>query len=203
MIRGAGDILGPEQSGFIDSIGFDMYLKLLNEAVQDKLNGQVKEETITFNNNLNVNAYIPSYYANDSDKIALYQEISTCENLTQLDITKQKIIDIYGKLPAETELLFKKKEVDILLRLAEIQSMNELKDRIDLTLGNNFTRINGIGNMLFESLLPFISFTKISYRNKEFQISMDKRKDWIDYLISLLKSILSIYSVNKLKEEIV
>ena len=70
MIRGAGDVLGPEQAGFIDNIGLDMYIKLLNEAVQDKLKGVVSEEEHSeLNLNLSVEAYIPSSYANDSDKI--------------------------------------------------------------------------------------------------------------------------------------
>ncbi len=190
MIRGAGDILGPEQAGFIDSVGFDMYIRLLNEAVQDKLNGvPEKEEEIVLNNNLSVDAYIPSSYASQSDKIELYQEISVAETIEQLLITKQKTIDIYGKLPKETELLFKKKEVDILTRTADIKNFTETKASIELVLGEEYCRIKSIGNILFETLIPFMSYTKINYRNREFYISMSKRDEWINDLIDLLNSL--------------
>ncbi len=201
MIRGAGDILGPEQAGFIDSVGFDMYVRLLNEAVQDKLNGVTeKEEEVVLNKNLSVDAYIPNSYASPSDKIELYQEINVCETLEQLQITKQKTIDIYGRLPKETELLFKKKEVDILSRIANIKNFNETRASIELVLGDDYCRIKSIGNILFETLIPFMTYTKINYRNKEFYISMSKQDDWIDDLIDLLKSLSNIYKVNKIKE---
>ena len=63
MIRGAGDILGPEQAGFIDSIGLDMYIKLLNDAVKEKMEGKIEEEDVEINPTLDIDAYIPNSYA--------------------------------------------------------------------------------------------------------------------------------------------
>jgi transcription-repair coupling factor (superfamily II helicase) len=196
MIRGAGDILGPEQAGFIDSIGLDMYIKLLNESVQDKLNGTVsKEEHSELNLNLSIEAYIPSTYASDADKIELYQEINSSTTLDQLNIVKHKVIDIYGKLPNEVELLFKKRQIDILTKVASVKSLTERQNQIEIILNDDYNKIRAVGNLLFESLIPFISFTKIAYRNKEFRITMNKRANWSSDVINLLEGLSNI--VNK------
>lgn len=202
MIRGAGDVLGPEQAGFIDNIGLDMYIKLLNESVQEKLNGEIPtKQEIKLNNEIAVDAYIPSSYASDSDKIELYQEINSCETADQLIIVKQKTIDIYGKLPKEVELLFDKKFVDVLSKAAQVRSLSENANYINFNLSDTFSTIRGIGNILFETLIPYIAYTKIEYKNHEFRFTMKKVNGWLDSLIGLLTSLSNIYKINKVKEE--
>lgn len=198
LIRGAGDVLGPEQAGFIDNIGLDMYLKLLNESVQEKLTGQERKETpIPLFSNLSGEAYIPSSYASDFDKIELYQEINSCDTSDMIVVCKHKMEDIYGKIPPEVQLLFKKRMVDILINEADVKEIKEFDKFVEIIIDSNFSTIRGIGNIMVETLLPFVSFTKISYQNKSFFITMTKRSKWIDDLINLLKSLASIYKINK------
>ena len=118
MIRGAGDILGPEQAGFIDSIGLDMYIKLLNDAVKEKMEGKVEEEDIEINPTLDIDAYIPNSYAKEGDKIELYQEILHAPTLFELETIKTKTRDVYGRLPEEVESLFAKRSIDLLTKEA-------------------------------------------------------------------------------------
>ena len=202
MIRGAGDILGPEQAGFIDNIGLEMYIKLLNEAIREKMGQapEVPKEGVKITN-LSVDAYIPSSYASDSDKIELYQEINSCETLEQLFNTKQRMIDIYGKPPSETELLFKKRKIDILSKEAMVKSLVEQFNQVVITLKDNFSTVRGIGNMLFEILIPYIAFTRIVYKNHEFIITMNKQKQWVKHVEGLLESLLNLCKTNKIKEE--
>ena len=200
MIRGAGDILGPEQAGFIDSIGLDMYIKLLNEAVQDKLSGITDEETIEANPNLTLDAYIPKEYANDSDKIGLYQEILMAPSLEDLDNLKYKIKDIYGELPEEVIKLFDKRSIDLLIREADIKQLNEVLNNVEILLGDKFIKIKGIGNILFEALIPFLNFIKVSYQKNQFKIMLKKRKDWIKDLKELLMCLSRIIKGNIVKE---
>ena len=199
MIRGAGDILGPEQAGFVDNIGLDMYFKLLNESVQEKLNQNVEQEEINEVNNLKVEAFIPDSYANESDKIALYQEINSCVTMEQLETTKEKMIDIYGKPPKQVEMLYEKRSVDILLKDANCESLKEYPSYLELVLGEDFSKIRGVGNMLFEALLPFIDFVKISYKNKKFDIIITKKKNWFNDLIKMLNAILRVYKTDGIK----
>jgi len=196
LIRGAGDILGPEQAGFIDSIGLDMYIKLLNESIKEKMEGITPEE-ITFNPNLSLDAYIPSSFANDQEKIELYQEIMSSPSLEALARVKNRTKDMYGSLPNEVETLFIKRNIDLLSEQANVESINENSRTIDVILGKSYINIRGIGNMIFEGMIPFLKFTKISYSNNVFKIQLQKSGDWIRNLENILLSLGSILEHNK------
>ena len=202
MIRGAGDILGPEQAGFIDSIGLDMYIKLLNEAIKEKMDGEVAEETVEVNPVLNVDAYIPNSYAKEGDKIELYQDILHAASLENIADIKKKTRDIYGRLPEEVELLFVKRSIDLLVREAHVLKLDEKPKLVEIKLGDEYINIRGIGNILFEALIPFLAFVKISYANNVFKIQLSKRKEWMLDLENILKSLLEIqkhFSVQEVK----
>lgn len=197
LIRGAGDILGPEQAGFIDSIGLDMYLKLLNESVHNKLTHENVEEEIKANANLSVDAYIPDSYAKDADKIELYQEILSVQDEIQLAETRQKIEDIYGKIPQSVDFLFLKKRIDLFSSLAHVDKLKETDKMIEIILSDSYLSIKGIGNLLFEALVPYLGFIKINYSDKKFKLYIHKRKSWTDDIIAILKSLSNIYNVDK------
>ena len=201
MIRGAGDILGPEQAGFIDSIGLDMYIKLLNEAVQDKMNPH-EETPIEANPEISLDAYIPKEYASDSDKIGLYQEILMAPSLEDLAILKEKTKDIYGDLPDEVDKLFIKRSIDLLVREGQVENLSEVYQKIEIVLGDAYLKIKGIGNILFEAMIPFLNFIKVSYTNNKFKIFITKRKTWIDDLEKILRTLTNIVKGNKIKEVI-
>ena len=199
MIRGAGDILGPEQAGFIDSIGLDMYIKLLNEAIKEKMTGE-QEEPVEFNPNLSLDAYIPNDYAGDNEKIGLYQEILMAPSREDLANFKMKMKDIYGTLPKEVDTLFLKRSIDLLVRESEIESLQDYSNRVEIVAGDKYIKIKGIGNILFESLIPYLNFIKVSYANNRFKIVMSKRNKWIKDLENILESLTNIVTKNKVKE---
>ena len=202
MIRGAGDILGPEQAGFIDSIGLDMYIKLLNEAVKEKMEGtNHKEEQYNKTLSLAFDAYIPKEYASDSDKIELYHDILAASSIDSLNDIKVKVRDIYGRLPEEVEQLFYKRAIDLMVKQCEINDIKENKNNVELYLGNNFINIKGIGNILFEALIPYLSIIKISYLNHKFKIVMMKKGNWLIDLENILKSLVNIISTNEVIEK--
>ncbi|MCQ2802274.1 MAG: transcription-repair coupling factor [Bacilli bacterium] len=197
MIRGAGDILGPEQAGFIDSIGLDMYIKLLNEAVQEKVEGKEHvDPTYHPNITIKMDAYIPKEYANDKDKLELYQNIVNCSNSDSLLQYKNTTRDIYGKLPNETELLFVKRHIQLLIEEIGTSVLKEFPKFVEIYLGENFINIKGIGNILFEAMIPYLSLIKISYVNHKFKIVVTKSQDWINDLLNILKALKSILDSN-------
>ena len=202
MIRGAGDILGPEQAGFIDSIGLDMYIKLLNEAIKEKMEGEKEEEEVEFNPTLNVDAYIPNTYAKEGDKIELYQEILHAPTIEILHSIKEKTKDVYGKLPEEVETLFIKRIIDLLVRDACVSKLEERPKFVEINLGEEYINIKGIGNLLFEALIPFLAFVKISYANNVFKILLNKGKNWLTDLENILKSLLEIQKHFTIKETV-
>ena len=119
-IRGAGNLLGAEQSGFIADLGYETYQKILNEAMTELRNDEFAELYENNEDNLaqNVNyvddcqvdtdmeiMFPPEYIENISERITIYQELDNIADKTQLDNFVTKIEDRFGKLPAEAQQL--------------------------------------------------------------------------------------------------
>jgi transcription-repair coupling factor (superfamily II helicase) len=119
-IRGAGNMLGGEQSGFISEIGFEMYQKILNEAMNELRESEFKElfderQTDTFGSYVNdcifetdMEVRIPNDYVNNvNERLSLYQELDNLKNQEELDNYAKQLVDRFGPLPREVkELLF-------------------------------------------------------------------------------------------------
>jgi transcription-repair coupling factor (superfamily II helicase) len=119
-IRGAGNMLGGEQSGFISEIGFEMYQKILNEAMQELRESEFKElfddrntdsfqsfvQDCIFETDLEVR--IPDDYVNNvNERLSLYQELDNLKNTEELDTYALQLKDRFGPIPKEVkELLF-------------------------------------------------------------------------------------------------
>lgn len=102
QIRGAGNILGLEQHGFIASIGFDLYCQLLEEAISE-LKGQKKgEQPLEISLELPVDAYIPDKTMSRSLKMAFYRRLSMLKSLEMLAEIEEELIDRFGELPLQT-----------------------------------------------------------------------------------------------------
>jgi Transcription-repair coupling factor (superfamily II helicase) len=105
-IRGAGNLLGPEQHGHMESVGYDMYCRLLDEAVRE-LTGEakpVKEADIQID--INVSAYIDSSYINnESNKIEMYKRIAAISDMDDVIDVQDELTDRYGDIPEETSSL--------------------------------------------------------------------------------------------------
>jgi len=101
-IRGAGNLLGAEQHGHMDSVGYDMYCKLLSQAVSELRGAPQSEEFETFID-IPVNAFIPSsYIANEEQKLEIYKKISLISSLRDFYDIQDEIEDRYGPMPAST-----------------------------------------------------------------------------------------------------
>lgn len=192
MIRGAGDILGPEQAGFIDSVGLDLYLKLLNEAIEGKKENKVIQPPEP-RKMFAIDAYIPAEYANDADKLELYQELDSIKNDKELDAYRKKVRDIYGRVPKEVAMLINKKKIDLLMEKEEFEGIEELNNRVDITLSQNFSRINGIGNSLFESLSDYLTDLRVSFVERKLKVMLTKKEEWVADLLTILRIIDRVY----------
>lgn len=99
-IRGAGDILGSEQAGFIDTVGIDLYLKMLQDEIS-RLKGITPKEEIIQNEKplLNVSTHISNNYTDDDQlKISIHKEINTIDSLGKLKEVQLDLEDRFGKL---------------------------------------------------------------------------------------------------------
>ena len=126
-IRGAGNLLGAEQHGHMEAVGYDMYCKMLNEAVKH-LKGELSEEdTFTTALDINVDAYIPdSYIANEYHKLDIYKRIAAIESEEEMDDMIEELIDRFGDIPKKVELLL---EVARLKNLAHQAYVTEVTQK--------------------------------------------------------------------------
>lgn len=189
-IRGAGDILGENQSGFIENVGIDLYLDLLKEAIEEK-KGIVKKEEIK-NNNIQVDGYIPlSYAEDDGNKIDLYKQLEKITSLIELEDFEKSVSDIYGKMPSNVSMLIEKKRIDILASEDKVSDIKDNKDYIDIYLSKELSNKDGIGIVLFEkaNLLDYKNIN-LSFAKDNIKIRIRKNgTNWVYYIKEILESI--------------
>jgi len=105
-IRGAGNILGGEQSGQIAAVGFEMYTKLLEETIRE-LKGEAVEEEVETSMNLGVDIYIPHDYIGDENmRMMFYKKIAAATTDERLEAIRNEMRDRFGALPANVDHLF-------------------------------------------------------------------------------------------------
>jgi len=131
-IRGAGNLIGAEQHGHMDAVGYETYCKILEGMIKElkgeKWVEEIKESTKV---DLNVNAYISEkYIKSDVQKMEMYQKISKVENDEELVDIIDELTDRYGDIPKETERLLKVVEIKYMANNLGIDSVEENNNRI-------------------------------------------------------------------------
>jgi transcription-repair coupling factor (superfamily II helicase) len=157
-IRGAGNILGSEQSGHITAIGFDLYCQLLKESIARMKGEKPKHRTLVtlkldfLNDELGESyARIPNNYISDTRlRIQAYRKIALTLELADVKALRREFRDRFGKIPREVEILFQCAEVRIQAADAHIETVETREDRIMLSqrgilfqVGGKFPRMTG------------------------------------------------------------
>lgn len=124
-IRGAGNILGPQQHGHIQAVGFDMYLSLLQEAIAE-LRGMKKEEELFLPSvDLPITAYISEDYILSSPiRLDFYKRIANCRDEEELKELEEEMRDRFGEIPQETRNLFSIMRLRFLAKRAKLSSVH-------------------------------------------------------------------------------
>ncbi len=170
-IRGAGDLLGSEQAGFIDSVGIDLYTKMVNEEVERIKTGTPITEEKETKNAFEVSNHIADEYVNDeSIKIEIHKMISSIKTKDDYQKVKKELIDRFGQVDEEIEVYMLKKIVDNLIE--ELDLLVTKTDR-DISIILNEKLSNKInGEILFLQTYNINPNIKISYRNKKIVLIM-------------------------------
>ncbi len=127
-IRGAGEMLGDEQSGHIHEVGFTLYLELLEQAVSLLKAGKSSElETVTHSGpeiDLGVSALLPQQYIGDvNTRLILYKRLANCKNKQEIIQIREELVDRFGTLPQEAHYLFQTTELKCLAMQARIKKI--------------------------------------------------------------------------------
>ena len=134
-IRGAGNILGAEQHGHMEAVGYDLYCKLLNEAVL-ALKGETDEsQEFETSVDCDIDAYIPpSYIKNEYQKLDIYKRISAIESEEEYMDMQDELIDRFGELPAPVENLLLIASVKALAHSAGVTEVNINRQEARITM---------------------------------------------------------------------
>lgn len=189
-IRGAGNLLGKQQHGFIDSVGFDLYSQMLEEAVNEKRG--IKEETPDTPEvevELNLDAYLPAeYIQNEQAKIEIYKKLRKVESEEQLMDIKDELIDRFNEYPVEVERLLDIVEIKTHALHAGITKIKDLGKQIQILLSEKSTT-DIDGEALFKNTQPLGRSMKVGVENGTMKVTLTKSKQWLDNLKFLVKCI--------------
>jgi Transcription-repair coupling factor (superfamily II helicase) len=199
-IRGAGNILGDEQSGDIKEVGFELYQNMLKDEI-DKLKdnqSEDKEQAYSFvpKLDLNVPMLIPENYVKDlTNRLSLYRELALLKNDEELNEFSERLVDRFGSLPNEVEILLKVTSVKNICILTGIDLLKIGYSRISIGFyENNFSNPKG--------LMDFIQKNKNFIKVKEDKIVITKSfsndHDKLDFIKMLVKN---FYKLKKTPSE--
>lgn len=186
-IRGAGDILGDEQSGFIDAIGMDLYMKLLNEAISE-LKGTIKEEEQEKKYyNISISKYIDTSYVSDDDiRITMHKEISKIKSRDQISLLITEYTDRYGTPKPEVLLYMEAKYLEFLLKSKGIEQFKETDKEITLNFDEMTSKKINYKDLSIAATNHAPHFT-FSYKNNRIIIHIDPKDYQTSYIYTLTK----------------
>lgn len=155
-IRGAGNILGAQQHGHMAVIGYDLYVKMLNEAIK-KVKGEEIEEEIDVEINLSVSAYIPnSYIPDEIDKIEMYKKIASIENKDDMEEIREELVDRFSDLPRSVETLLNIAYIKSMCKKLKIEKVMQNKNEISLVPLTRYKTKEKVGYKIVIELLSLL-----------------------------------------------
>ena len=160
-IRGAGNLLGPQQSGHMNSVGFDLYCQMMAEAVSE-----AKGETVTAwvepELRLGIQGHIPgSYIEDEAQRLQLYRRLSAVTNSPALQALQNEMQDRFGILPEPTQRLVEVLEIKVLARLLGIEQIQSVQGRSRSEIRLTFHPSTSLGT---EKLLPWLQSVNPGFR---------------------------------------
>ncbi|MGY3724105.1 transcription-repair coupling factor [Granulicatella balaenopterae] len=192
-IRGAGNLLGKQQHGFIDSVGFDLYSEMLSEAVRKKQGKQMKLKDDTVEIDISVDAYLPNKYIQDErQKIEIYKRIRSLETEEEYDALLDDLIDRFGEFPDEVAYLA---EIGMIKAFAEkvgVTLIKRNKTVITITInakGKQYLQ----GVPIFEALKDIPLAAQVADKGNTLQLTINVATHptdrWLLYLKKILKNL--------------
>lgn len=192
-IRGAGDILGSEQAGFIDTVGIDLYLKMLQDEIS-RLKGITPKEEIIQNEKplLNVSTHISNNYTDDDQlKISIHKEINTIDSLDKLKEVQLDLEDRFGKLDEDVIIYMYQEWFEKMAKELGIEKVNYTKNSLELVVSEEATtKIDG--EKLFVDAFHITPMFRFKMLSNQLIIILDTvklEKHYIYYLVDLLSKI--------------
>lgn len=198
-IRGAGDILGSEQAGFIDSVGIDLYLKMLNQEVSRRMGGKVEEDDDDGKSKplINVGTHIKDSYVDSEElKIEIHRKINTIDSLERFNIVKSELEDRFGSIDNDLEIYMLEEWFEHLAEKIGLNNVIETKNSIEVIFNKEVIRHVKV-DVLFTESFKITNMFRFQKRGDNLVIILDTiklEKHALYYLVELLELILKLKS---------
>lgn len=206
-IRGAGNLLGAQQHGFIDSVGFDMYSQMLAEAVARKQGKNIQDQKTSVEIDLGIDAYLPtSYISDERQKIEIYKRIRQLENMDMYDELEADLLDRFGEYPDEVAHLLTTGQIKMNGDRALIEMIRKRKQEITFTLSKIGTKTYSV-EQIFEALSQTQLKADLAVDNEKMSVRLKVPKDmkeaaWLQEVAMFTKALRQEkYKSTTVKEE--
>jgi transcription-repair coupling factor (superfamily II helicase) len=145
-MRGAGNLLGAEQSGFVQAVGFDMYLRMLEDTVRRLMSGDAAPKFVPSEVTIDVPNYLPDDYVVSQDaKIDVYRRLTRFEEPTEIEQLRGELRDRFGPLPAQAEAMLALAQLRIIGGALGIEGILVRGDEARITFrGSAVPRVKGL-----------------------------------------------------------
>lgn len=188
-IRGAGNLLGKQQHGFIDSVGFDLYSQMLEEAVNEKRGIKEVQHVPEIEMDLRLDAYLPAeYIRNEQAKIEIYKKLRATETLAQLMDIKDELLDRFNDYPTEVAQLLDTVEIKVHLMHVGVQHVKDKGKVVEVLLTEQGTQQID-GEALFKNTEALGRGMKVGVEAGCMKVTLTKGKQWLEALKFLAKTI--------------
>jgi transcription-repair coupling factor (superfamily II helicase) len=193
-IRGAGDLLGSEQAGFVDTVGIELYMQMIEEEMRRLKGEEVPEEDEDTSNKslVEVETHIDDKYVSDEDvKIEIHKLINEIDSKKKLEEVKEELEDRFGKISSNIEIYMYEEWFEKLAKKLNITNVVQSDREITIELPEDLS--NSIqGDKLFTNIYHINPRFRLKYINKKVVISLtllNQPEHFLHYLIPLLKEI--------------
>jgi transcription-repair coupling factor (superfamily II helicase) len=200
-IRGAGNLLGAQQHGFIDSVGFDLYSQMLKEAIEERKGDLPKQPEASFEVDIEIDAYIPDRYIKDGhQKIEMYKRFRSLSSLEDVEELGEEMLDRFGEYPEEVAYLFQISEMKIYAIQSKLESIKQNKKIITILMKEDGT--NDIdGSKVFDLCNKHGRAVGLGMENQKLKIIINTAKmttnQWFQVAYDIVKN---LKNAKKIKE---
>lgn len=190
-IRGAGNLLGAEQSGHMEAVGYDLYCKMLNEAVKEA-KGETPAEQFETTVDIRTNAFIPqTYISNESQKLDIYKRIAGIETDEEAEEMLEELIDRFGEPPKSVQNLLSIARLKAVAHSVYIKEIVQRDDSLKILMYEKAKIDTARIPELVQALAPALKFTADA-REPYFSYllganSREKNRDILEVLHELLE----------------
>lgn len=195
-IRGAGNLLGAQQHGFIDSVGFDLYSQMLKEAIEERkatigAPGAVVKKSVEID--LEIDAYIPDTYIKDGhQKIEMYKRFRGAETLEDIEELEAEMLDRFGEYPEEVSCLFQIAEMKVYALLNGVEQIKQSKQEVTILVNDQVTNTID-GSKIFKIGSQFGRNVTLGMEGQRLKMVIKvkeyKNSEWLNIAFEMIKGL--------------